>query len=391
MNLTPEIIDSDVYCIELLDYITADLGNVQPQQLLNKLTYIYNTHTNIVTNLHSILINTIESIDSDYDDIEDDINEIEASNDVVDIVGTYAELLLYNTSILETGDVIKVIADETHDNACTYYRWDGIVFTYDSYERNEIPVTITESVTVSPDYDVTYVVVGSNITVTIDSSNYTIGEHIIFIALSQFNIVYSGVTKTVYPNDTFVLYYIGNDNWTPSYPDVFNKVFPVGTVVLSTLPLSPSRGTWKMIDEGLLLMSGTSDIGVKSGSDSFTVSGITGTVGSHTLVLAEIPSHTHTVGGTTGNVSDGHTHTVASIDKPYGSSKESGSAHADTTGSGKTNGINRNHYHNINGNSTGVSGHSGTTAGHNHSITLNDVTVDVRQKSVALFAFKRTA
>lgn len=55
--------------------------------------------------------------------LQDQIDTIKAASDVVDIVGTYAELLAYDTSTLTDSDIIKVLADENHENATTYYRW----------------------------------------------------------------------------------------------------------------------------------------------------------------------------------------------------------------------------------------------------------------------------
>lgn len=51
------------------------------------------------------------------------IDEIEQRSDVVDVVGTYAELEAYDTSHLAPNSLIKVINDETHDHEITYYRW----------------------------------------------------------------------------------------------------------------------------------------------------------------------------------------------------------------------------------------------------------------------------
>ena len=63
-------------------------------------------------------------------DIWDEIETIEAASDVVDVVGTYAELQAYDTSKLHDNDLIKVLQDETRDDAITYYRWNGSAFTY---------------------------------------------------------------------------------------------------------------------------------------------------------------------------------------------------------------------------------------------------------------------
>lgn len=57
------------------------------------------------------------------EDLQDQIDTIKAASDVVDIVGTYAELLAYDTSTLTDSDIIKVLADENHEGATTYYRW----------------------------------------------------------------------------------------------------------------------------------------------------------------------------------------------------------------------------------------------------------------------------
>lgn len=57
------------------------------------------------------------------EDLQDQIDTIKAASDVVDIVGTYAELLAYDTSKLTDSDIIKVLADENHEGATTYYRW----------------------------------------------------------------------------------------------------------------------------------------------------------------------------------------------------------------------------------------------------------------------------
>lgn len=59
-----------------------------------------------------------------------EIETIEASSDVVDVVGTYADLQNYDTSKLHKNDLVKVLQDETRDGAITYYRWSGTAFNY---------------------------------------------------------------------------------------------------------------------------------------------------------------------------------------------------------------------------------------------------------------------
>lgn len=58
-------------------------------------------------------------------DLQNQIDAISASSDVKDIVGTKAELNNYDTSTLSNNDIIKVLQDESEDDATTYYRWDA--------------------------------------------------------------------------------------------------------------------------------------------------------------------------------------------------------------------------------------------------------------------------
>ena len=65
-------------------------------------------------------------------DLQGQIDAISSASDVVDVVGTYAELQGYDTSKLSDNDIVKVLTDETHDDAISYYRWNDTtnVFTY---------------------------------------------------------------------------------------------------------------------------------------------------------------------------------------------------------------------------------------------------------------------
>lgn len=56
--------------------------------------------------------------------LQEKIDELKNSPDVVDIVATYEDLMDYDTSSLGDKDVIRVLVDETHDNESSYYRWD---------------------------------------------------------------------------------------------------------------------------------------------------------------------------------------------------------------------------------------------------------------------------
>lgn len=51
------------------------------------------------------------------------ISAIESHTDVVDVVGTYNNLLAYDTSTLLDKDIVKVLSDSSHSGAISYYRW----------------------------------------------------------------------------------------------------------------------------------------------------------------------------------------------------------------------------------------------------------------------------
>lgn len=62
--------------------------------------------------------------------LQSQIDAITSASDVFDIVGTYAELLAYDTTTVPVNDIIKVLVDSTHDDAASYYRWTGEEWDY---------------------------------------------------------------------------------------------------------------------------------------------------------------------------------------------------------------------------------------------------------------------
>lgn len=76
--------------------------------------------------------------------LQDEIDIIKAASDVVDIVGTYADLQAYDTSKLNDNDIIKVLEDETHDDKMSYYRWSTSAEAF-SYIGSEIPVEVLQT------------------------------------------------------------------------------------------------------------------------------------------------------------------------------------------------------------------------------------------------------
>lgn len=62
--------------------------------------------------------------------LQTQIDAITAASDVFDVVGTYQDLLEYDTSTVPVNDIIKVLMDSTHNDAASYYRWDGTQWVY---------------------------------------------------------------------------------------------------------------------------------------------------------------------------------------------------------------------------------------------------------------------
>lgn len=108
------------------------------------------TATSALTNDSGYITNTVDDLVNYYDkdetdtliaaeaetrdaadlDLQEQIDAISSASDVVDVVGTYAELQNYDTSKLGNNDIIKVLTDETHDDAISYYRWDDTTETF---------------------------------------------------------------------------------------------------------------------------------------------------------------------------------------------------------------------------------------------------------------------
>ncbi len=70
-----------------------------------------------------------ERID-DVNQLQEQIDAITASSSIADIVGTYQQLLEYDTSTLHDNSIIKVLQDETRANGISYYRWLNNIWNF---------------------------------------------------------------------------------------------------------------------------------------------------------------------------------------------------------------------------------------------------------------------
>lgn len=124
------------------------------------------TSTNIgqiATNTQAITTEVTNRQNADIN-LQSQIDAIVSSSDVFDIVGTYAELQVYDISTVPVNDIIKVLVDSTHNNAATYYRcieidnvksWSYIGSEgayYTKSEADERFVTNTSLTTILTDY-----------------------------------------------------------------------------------------------------------------------------------------------------------------------------------------------------------------------------------------------
>ena len=107
---------------------SEDLGihNYDDTKIKNDISTLQSsvsTNTNNIGILQSGL--TTETTQRENADVslQGQIDAITVSSDVVDVLGTYAELQAYDTSHIKANDIIKVIQDSTHNNAMSYYRW----------------------------------------------------------------------------------------------------------------------------------------------------------------------------------------------------------------------------------------------------------------------------
>jgi len=105
----------------LSDEITRATG--VEEELRTDLTAETTRATSVETTLTNNLTEEISNRETADRDLQSQIDTIEATQNVVDIVGTYAELEVYDTTHLKDNDKIQVLQDET-EGGSTIYKWD---------------------------------------------------------------------------------------------------------------------------------------------------------------------------------------------------------------------------------------------------------------------------
>ena len=91
----------------------------------NKHVYLYSSD-GIPTQLEmpQEVFERLTALESETVYLQQEIDDIKNSPDVVDIVATYEALQAYDTSSLGDNDIIRVLVDETHNGDSSYYRWN---------------------------------------------------------------------------------------------------------------------------------------------------------------------------------------------------------------------------------------------------------------------------
>lgn len=132
-----EVVKRNGVAIPITDKAVDVAVPTTTSSLTNDSGYITNEVNDLVNyydknETDTLIATEAETRDAADLDLQGQIDAISSASDVVDVVGTYAELQGYDTSKLSDNDIIKVLTDETHDDAISYYRWNDAtnVFTY---------------------------------------------------------------------------------------------------------------------------------------------------------------------------------------------------------------------------------------------------------------------
>ena len=137
-------IEGDMTAGDLINF-----GSIQVSSFINDVPYLkpsdlsdHNTSSAAHADIRQSINNEVGNRESADASLQEQIDALASSSDVIDILGSYEDLSEYDTSHVKENDIIKVIQDETRDNAVTYYRWlfdygsDGLPI-YDSEGNHE--------------------------------------------------------------------------------------------------------------------------------------------------------------------------------------------------------------------------------------------------------------
>ena len=195
--------DADSELADSIDEVASDLASeiIDREDADSSLQDQIDEHTTDISNLSSGLEDEILARQGADTNLQGQIDAISASSDVKDIVGTYAELQNYDTSTLGNNDIIKVLQDETQDDATTYYRWSTSTETFSLigeegpyYTKSQTDTLLTSKQNV--------LIPGSNISITGDVISATDTTYSAGSGLDLTGTIFSVDTTTIQPKLT---------------------------------------------------------------------------------------------------------------------------------------------------------------------------------------------
>lgn len=192
---------------------------LQPNDNISELTnnLSYQTATQVANSI-AVETNNRELADNS---LQSQIDAIVSASDVFDIVGTYAELQAYDISTVPVNDIIKVLVDNTHAGAATYYRcietnnvksWsyigsEGAYYTKGEADNKFVPQTRTvNNKALSSDITLTAGDVGalpsSTVIPTVNDSTVTIQKNGSTVSTFTLNQSSNETVNITVPTDT---------------------------------------------------------------------------------------------------------------------------------------------------------------------------------------------
>lgn len=206
---------------EITDRSEAEiaLGGRIDQEITNR--------TNADNALGTRIDNEILARQGGDNNLQSQIDAINSRSDVIDVVATYADLQAYPTTGISDRDVIKVLSDETHSGALTYYRWSSSTSSW-TFIGEEAPYYSKSQIDTQMAQKQDKLIAGSNIqiasdgkTISATDTTYTAGTGLT-------------LTGTEFSADTTVL---------ATQTDLTTAITPkLETEVVSTLPTTGDEG-----------------------------------------------------------------------------------------------------------------------------------------------------
>lgn len=156
-NLSNEITRATAVETTLTDNLNDEINRAEDAE--SKLDIKIDTNKNeIYDTISAISGHLSSSIISEYNDrvsvdisLQNQIDTIEATQNVIDLVADYAALTAYDTTNVKVNDKIQVICDETSANQTTIYSWNnntwnGIGMFGPYYTKSQVEEEITKAI-----------------------------------------------------------------------------------------------------------------------------------------------------------------------------------------------------------------------------------------------------